>query len=1073
MSKRKRDDNGLVDTRQLDRLTGILRTISVESSSSLDPLIQFLNASNGEQVLQSWSFYSQTRNHPKLADTTSKLAWLVNTCNNATETINLGSGICREILDHHLKIVYRCLFIGRPAVTNAASSLLTAVAKFNKGALVNDMYSSFDLTLNCIPNILSDNQLRPSFLEFIFALLEFGSSIVRKDLMVQKKVVSSWIKNVQTDSEPVLLKMLKIFTDKICMDRNVLKSDKLSFFSDWILGNLVRLFTRKDSVPEQLSIFLTVLATDHINGIRFPDNGWYPARIKEEEDESKKASKMSQAQQRAMEKLVQPIYNKSLLSLLKLLKPWEDALQQKLVLQILSSAPELVSPYVAAMNEFLSFDPKLTSFWVSYASLNTKIIRLPIPVHMPVLLPPETKVVIDSILPVTISESALTKCLRDVPMIRYFAIQLIIASFEKFHRVKQFYDEYRFDTVTLTEELEKRLPDIKSIFACLQSVEESSEFLTASIYITINHYSTTFSDIFLGQKAKSLKVTEWDDISGIKLLNLHNALEIETVVSRGRKWWNKSSGANHSLFTTLLRFAASNKVLVSQVNHLLQKLLHPTLVFQDETLTSPVDVLLHSLTHYLPTDKIELDKMWNLMDESISRVMRAPYRYVDLYSKVAKKSSIMSSRTSPFIIALLDQWAYVDKSTSYKQLEKWLANYVRDSCICGENWAVANELAATKLECYVKFDGNEPIPDNWVDSGTSTFQAFLFLPESSLKSLTINSTMELDAAKFRILYCQKPTTRTWLFEKSLSRIEDMVREQYFRTFSDNKDFLKEYLHHIKDRVSDQMDLGPLRSLVKSIDDSSVWESALWLLDSDELPLVISEYPDRPQLIAIALDRLTQYGKGLNTDQYIALSRCGVPYGESLARNLRVSMNSEERLVEVFLANGLVSCATAVINSISLFKQEWVDAASHYHGMDLVELALAFIQCHSTGADELVAKAKIVALANLNAEQSLALLSLSSANLKESEILFIGKFIAEANYPVANTPHMVDLVANVAQWSSMNSELKKYTHRRILWLAKYFSERNSMTEHERNFLKALGKYCQRHWFKILEANKLDK
>lgn len=1050
MYKRKRDND--FDSGRIEDLSNILNTASTDLTKN-HLLNEFLSHGYGTQVLQAWSFYSQSSDHSKLANSTSILASLIVACNDFSDGISQGSRICREIIDSHLKVVYRCLFLLRPGVSVPAMKLITNIARFNGGSLINDLYSGFDFGLKVIPKLLSTEGLRFNFIEFLFSLLTIGSSIIKKDIISHKKIISSWIKGLNMDSEVLLLEMIDIFRNKICMDKSFLKSSKLSFFNDWVLGNLLKLFHRKDLVPQALYDFLLLLSTDSMNGIKFLESGWYPAKLNEEnQSEPLKVNERT-------EKLLQPIYNKSLLSFLHILKPWEDILQQKLVLSILLFSPELVSPYVCFLDEHLSFDPKLTSFWVSYSTLMSKIVSLPIPTRMPtsIVTPPDFRIVIDSVLPANISKSSLSKCLKDNLLVRYLSTEIIICGLKKYCQIKIYYEKQKWDEVPLRDEFLKRLPDIQTLTSSLQNVKKSSEFLRATMYMAITLYSKTFPDILSGQPiSKSLEITKWENISGINLLNLHNALELETISGSSGKWWNKNTSTNMSLFTTVLRLASLNVSLKIQIARLLHKLLTPTLAFQDKTLTSPIEILLNSLYQNLPTNEVEQIKLWTLFDESISRVMRSPYKYIDCYSNICGNGSFQA-RSSPFIIALLEQWEYVDKTTSYKNLENWVSSYVRDSCICGENWQVANELA-NKLESYKPFKGEEIPLEGWFDCKKSSLFGKLFCQARDLKTVEIKSLSELEAAKFRIMHSKDNKTRALLFDISSPWINNMLDCKYFMSLAENILIFDEYIDCIQNHLQTNNDITSLKNFLKSRTDLTIRKGSLLLLDSSDIISLIISQSNNASFVATALDVLNSKNHTLDIDQYILLAKPEASYDENLSKNIQICEVFSEELADIFFKNRLRSSFVSIVEKASYIKPEWKEIVTELEGHTLMRFASVVLKLKFfSDQTNLVTRAISYALDNLNDGKSLEFLGESIGILERPDINKITKFIESANYPMANSSYLVNLTGIILVTTKVDSsDIKKYTQRRILWLTKYFSERMTITDKEKGFLLDFGK-----------------
>ena len=85
----------------------------------------------------------------------------------------------------------------------------------------------------------------------------------------------------------------------------------------------------------------------------------------------------------------------------------------------------------------MQLEPKLSNTWIGYASFLFEVVQLPIPEYLGnenefALLPPQTNVMIESILPRPLTQKVLTRCLnQSSELITFFAIRLLVLAFEK------------------------------------------------------------------------------------------------------------------------------------------------------------------------------------------------------------------------------------------------------------------------------------------------------------------------------------------------------------------------------------------------------------------------------------------------------------------------------------------------------------------------------------------------------------------------------------------------------------------------------------------------------------------
>lgn len=199
-------------------------------------------------------------------------------------------------------------------------------------------------------------------------------------------------------------------------------------------------------------------------------------------------------------------------------------------------------------------------------------------------------------------------------------------------------------------------------------------------------------------------------ISGIEFAILDNYLQFQEFNSTQTRWWNPNSGGN-SLFTLLLKLASSknaSNVITTRISNLLDELTRTNVIF-NISLISPVMALVNSLQGLsLQVSEIDnMEQVWKWFDETISRVVKTPYKYVDM----AKEYNYIS----PFIMCLSEQWKYVDKSGNPEFLIKWLILFLRNMIFIGEDHIgidklvknVFPEVSDHDVNIYLKLDSFE------------------------------------------------------------------------------------------------------------------------------------------------------------------------------------------------------------------------------------------------------------------------------------------------------------------------------------------------------------------------------
>lgn len=678
------------------------------------------------------------------------------------------------------------MYIGRPGLTNPCFDLLSNIVRFNRGVLTNDLFATFDFTMPVIPKLLSLKEdvkveekqrkvIRSKFLQFFFTFIEYSSATVRRDLILQKKVIGAWFKHIVYDDADTLLRMVEILENKVLREPSFLKTTKLSLFNDWSISLMSRLLSRNDA-PEQkpevtvgsfILDFLNLLTTNVTYGIRFPDKVWYsPDFVLESQDSSSRVA------------------NVSLLALLKSLKPWENMQRQALVLNILSSCPELVAPYFTE-DLYISLDPKLTVFWVSQVLFLSKSIRAPIPnelIESTYKEPPSAEIMIEHILPKILTKSALAKSLlNDRQLIILNACQLMIFIFEKFSSVLELYKikGWSSHSYLLQEKLMDRIPDIQTISSAISKIQnfEEQKMLKTIMIKVVYLYSKILPDTLVKSKftmpKKLTSSLDKVDMDGLELVDLGNVLEIQAKLGSTGKWWNRAPDLPFSLFTILLRLGThlDNDLYTKQIINLLEYLSKSTLLFREHNVVSPLIVMVYSLKNEIKNlDEQQEAKLWKLFDISLGKCLNSPYKYLDKLSKLQKNRKIAT--VSPFISILIEQWKYVDKQAPFTNLEKWFKIYLRNAIISGEDAIIIEQLAKeSELPFADEFDALvsnsvSTIGHNWKSDGESLSEKLITLDSEKLiksKKIFITSSLDLVFLRYRLLKETNPDAIEWLF----------------------------------------------------------------------------------------------------------------------------------------------------------------------------------------------------------------------------------------------------------------------------------------------------------------------
>lgn len=767
-----------IDDGVMKKCSSIISLLRDEGASKdFRPLIECFQKGLISQVVQVWSYYAQVNNHAKFSEASTLLLNTLRLLGSDKNVHEYGTVLIKLVLSGHAKVLYRGLNNIRASITNPILRLMKEMVSFNSGQHVEDFVSSFDFSLHSLPKILTVNKadlskatetssknsrlsIRFAFLQFWLTLISYSPPLLRKDLIFENfKIMSAWFKYMdKVDTIDLIDYTLDVLTEKILGEKVFKRMTKTKILNELVLSKIHSFYYFPDkNLVKKVNEFFLAYGSDPETSVAFPDDCvWFSD------------SPISGSHRGVVVTINQKefkIYNKLLLNILKCFKPWEDDMQSTTVLKILEHVPELVAPYCHFLASHGVLEPKMTSYWFGCTMVIGRIIQLQIPKFIQQVQTdtfPSNTIVMQSLLPAPLSKIALTKSLQHESLIiRQLTCHLLIFSFKKLEQILQWYDRKGWISAkaALRNAFYINIPDLSVIMSSLNQayiLDRNNKILQLSLTIILKHYSKAFPNFFtinLPSDNVYVDVMHNKKFSGMDLTILDNFLQYQELNGMQTKWWNMSFG-EHSLFTSLLNLAKnSTEPVAEKICKLLDDMFRGTIVF-NKLLCSSQEILVHSLQVFSGEEKQEeMTKIWKLLDEAVGRCMRTPYRYVDM--------SESYGRISPFIMALAEQWNYMDKSSSFDLPAKWICLYMRIMAICGESQEGLITLAETLFkdipEEYIKSNLNfnqysktsakllnAPYSLSNI-SGSSFFEYVTLLPYSKLSKITRNPITALDA----------------------------------------------------------------------------------------------------------------------------------------------------------------------------------------------------------------------------------------------------------------------------------------------------------------------------------------
>lgn len=710
--KTKLTQGSNIDDGVMKKCSSIIALLHDEGDSkNFRPLIEYFQKGFISQVVQVWSYYAQVNNHAKFSEASTVLLHTLRLLESDQNVHEYGTVLIKLILSGHIKVLYRGLNNMRASITNPILRLMKEMVSFNSGQHVEDFVSSFDFSLHSLPKILNVNKadiskaaeessknprlsIRFAFLQFWLTLISYCPPLLRKDLIFENfRIMSAWFKYMdKADTIDLTYYTLDVLTEKILGEKVFKRMTKTKILNELVLSKIHSFYYFPDkNLVKKVNEFFLAYGSDPDTSVAFPDDCvWFSD------------SPINGSHRGVIVTINQKdfkIYNKLLFNILKCFKPWEDDMQSTTVLKILEHVPELVVPYCHFLASHGILEPKMTSYWFGCTMIIGRIIQLPIPKFIQQVqtdIFPSNTLVMQSILPAPLSKVALTKSLQHESLIiRQLACHLLIFSFQKLEHILQLYDRkgWLSAKATLRNAFYLNIPDLSVITNSLNQayiLDKNNKILQLSLTTILKYYSKAFPNFFtinLPSDNVYVDVMHSKRFSGMDLTILDNFLQYQELNGMQIKWWNNSFG-EHSLFTSLLNLAKnSTDAVAEKICKLLDDMFRGTIVF-NKLLCSSQKILVHSLQVFSEEEnREEMTKIWKLLDEAVGRCMRTPYRYVDM--------SESYGRISPFVMALAEQWKYMDKSSSFDLPAKWICLYMRIMIICGESQEGLMTLAET------------------------------------------------------------------------------------------------------------------------------------------------------------------------------------------------------------------------------------------------------------------------------------------------------------------------------------------------------------------------------------------
>ncbi|KAL9060857.1 MAG: hypothetical protein Q9206_000832 [Seirophora lacunosa] len=703
----------------------------VESSFDLD-------------LVKTWDFTSQLKNEALFTAVTGVLALLLKSISHHIEFREYGKSICHLLLDSgRLSLFEKGLSAqkSKDQLICSCLRLLTEIVSFDGGSSAKRVYRARDTTFKRLDTFLNLRQdtsiavsslrrkpsIRNTALRYLFANLRLQDHGAKIEVLGNGRILRSVFQNIKDDPPLIIYEILNAIRNDILKDEKIPRRIKCRLFTDQVLGSIATLYgylngndsvqgeessQERKSIPDLAHAFLFSVCTTPEYGILIGDNRQHRGADGEGDEAPTVPNWEGPVTSERQPTKPKSIRNRVLASFLQTLRPYADDKQRDLISSIFQAAPELVSDFFRMKKSF-SFDPKLTATWAGYAAFLMSTINLPVEQRALVsenhsLVPPSVSDIIESILPLPLTPKVVSRCLsQNHVLIRFFAIKILGAAFEKFARVLENLravqttaDEYHSELwcsamSSLVGNFSQRCPDMSSVITAFRSCTAEENVLQEASARLLSLYYHHLPQTALEQKfdVSFALASEFDDMlsgahtqenGGLKALVVEHLISIARC-SPDMRWWQRSEENEQlSLFGSALRLCATlgGDYPRHSFEALLQSAVTEGLSLQSGPENQLLAMLLRSIVktqEWHPSDAL-----FSFLDGCFSRLSKKAVKY---YQELLQQIAFIHQHTenssaywgSELLMVVIEQWPFVQGAATPLDLEnisRWLLRFL-------------------------------------------------------------------------------------------------------------------------------------------------------------------------------------------------------------------------------------------------------------------------------------------------------------------------------------------------------------------------------------------------------------
>lgn len=550
---------------------------------------------------------------------------------------------------------------------------------------------------------------------------------------------------MREDPADLVLELLRTTEQNVFKDKTLPRSTKAALLTQQHLERVTEIASRLETDEAVANValeWLKAVCTNSSYGV-LRASGWYPPGTTKAEHNLSAADGAIDLGIDSLEFYEDAgnfqVRNTTLLSWIITLRPQTDAKEREIVLTCFKSAPELVHAYFKEKG--FQLDPKLTNTWIGYASFVFEVIGLAVPATLGHTeeggfadVPPQTSIVLDSIIPKPLSQKVLTRCLNQSNgLITFFALRLMVIAFQKLANIQAQFKQAAASSAheRLWKEASDRLqsrfveqcPKMKDVINTFRQTPDDQEHILQreavtrllSLYYEIIPVQALEEQFDISGALTTALTREESPLAGEDEANAMRSLELEHLLSVakhsvGMRWFHTQGGLKFSPFVTLLRLHVKHTN-----NTLIRGMLEGVLCEQgvlnkstDTALASPLDALVASLT----LDRDQGDHIHTFLDDCLSRGSRQPVKYLDSLEEQKRQLSSDSVTPSLLLEVIREQAPFAaEKLTGADRaaVMAWIGNIFSLYALTSDAGPLLDAIAASiaKLEGVKRDQGED------------------------------------------------------------------------------------------------------------------------------------------------------------------------------------------------------------------------------------------------------------------------------------------------------------------------------------------------------------------------------